>query len=84
MRKVIISLFVLLTFINTVKAAQNLELSEIIKQARENALQQNPQTNMQKAIQPVKNEVSEKTTCEQNAAEKINPVEVLGNQSINK
>ena len=84
MRKVIISLFVLVTFTNTVRAAQNLDLSDIIKQARENTLKQNQQTEMQKAIQPVKNEVSEKTTGEQNAAEKINPAEVLGNQSINK
>ncbi len=82
MRKVIISLFVLLIFINTVNAAQNLELSDIIKQARENAMPQNQQADMQKAIQPVKNEISEKTTCEQNAAEKINPAEVLGTPAL--
>ncbi len=78
MRKIIITLFVLFAFTNTVKAAQDLELSDIIKQAREaEAMQKNQQDNMQKSIQPVKNETAQKTNGEKSAEEKINPAEIL-------
>lgn len=78
MRKIIITLFVLFAFTNTVKAAQDLELSDIIKQAREaEAMQKNQQDDVQKSIQPVKNETAQKTNGEKSAAEKINPAEIL-------
>lgn len=64
-------------------SALGLELSDVIKEAREiekTKLSQN-QTE-EKSIKPVKNQNNQKENlCEQNACEKINPQEILGNNS---
>lgn len=69
MKELILILAILLINVNQV-FAQGLELSDVIKQAREAQMKEQAKEQIQKSIQPVKNEkVSDKN--EKSAEEKI-------------
>jgi len=77
MGKVLVFILIMILQINTCIAAE-LELSDVIKEAREAQFRQAAKPDdIQKNVQQVKNEIKKQQTCEQNAAEKINPQEIM-------
>lgn len=79
MRKIILFFMLFLTLINPIYAV-DIELTDIIKQAREAGI--NEQTNNQKnnPVKSVKNSEI-KQNGEQNACEKINPKEIISSKN---
>lgn len=78
MEKLIVYILIMIFAANTSIAAE-LELSDVIKEAREAQFKQAAKPDdIQKNVQQVKNDLRQKQqTCEQSAAEKINPQELM-------
>ena len=83
MGKIIISFIIFITLINNVHAA-GLELSDVIKQARETSKTEIYKNNQNNALKPVKNNEKINNESEKNACEKINPAEILNNSDLSK
>ncbi len=77
MGKVLVYILIMSLQFNTCIAAE-LELSDVIKEAREAQFRQAAKPDdIQKNVQQVKNEIKKQHACEKNAAEKINPQEIM-------
>ncbi len=81
MGKIILSFVLFITLINTA-FAQGLELSDVIKNARENVKSEQIAAQNQNSIKPVKN--TQTSASEQEISEKINPDEILNNSNVKK